>query len=420
MFLDLLDTIKTSESQYDMNECKKNAVQGESMLFYLLLSGKVPVLTQTQVMDSKIIHNILFNKGMNEYFLKLIKSGKIKLALYTGQGQLKSLQDYFIHSLRYGLDGQTDFFDFSTLPFLKHYDIQVRKNLNKKIIDVLQHNSYQFATDGVSREHVEYIEAIIDNIQNIDRYIRGNYIYTDGYKKSLDTLVATHCQIFLNDASENSGLVKLCRGVLEKGNSRNRRSAYYSFLESMKNEYSIENIQKVKQIIDNCYNEAVASSLPSEEYNLNFSSKFVDLIKPILMRSEISKKEVIKLRTNHKDNVITWETLVAMLSEVDNLQNEKNLNRTDALMEYKRRQKFKPVVAVAKYLGFSVLPSFIPAAPEAIEIVTDLVTGAATEVTDSLFKKPSLKFVGNTLNESKMTTNLVDPTIEFISMTLPS
>ncbi|QED48076.1 hypothetical protein [Cytobacillus dafuensis] len=420
MFLDLFDTIRTSENQHNIDECKKNAIQGESMLFYLLLSGQMPILTQTQVIDSKIIHNILFNNEMKGHFLELIKNGKLRLALYTGHNRMKSLQDYFMNSLSYGLDDQTDFFDFSTLPFLKHYDPKIRKKLNLRIIESLEHNSYQFETDGVKPEHIEFIEKIIDNIQNIDRAIRGNFTYTNGFKKNLDDLFNAQSQILINDEFLNLEFLNLCREIIKKGSFNNRRSAYYSFLESRKDEYSSDSIEEVKQIVDNCYNEAIASSLPSEEYNLNFASKFSELVKPIQLISEISKKEVIKLKPNQKESYITWEILVHMLNEVDTLQKEKNLSRIEALFEFKRRQSFKPVVAISKYIGIGLIPSFIPGAPEGIEILTDLVSGAATEITDNLLKKPTLKDVKNTFKERKITSKMVDNTMEFISLTMQS
>lgn len=419
MFLDLLDTIRTSESLHEVNECKMNAIQGESMLFYLLLSGKTPLLTQTQVMDSNIIHSILYNKQNKEHFLNLLQTGKIQVALYTGNGSC-SMQDYFKKSLTYGLADETDFFDFSTLPFLNNYDARTRKNLNTNILKSLENNSYQFRTDGVSHEHTDYIEAIFENIQDIDRAIKGKYLYTNGFRKQIDELFHTQCQILINDETVDTEFISLCKEMVGRGGYGNRRSAYYNYLETKKNDFSKDNIEKVKQVIDNCYNEAVASSLPEKGYNLNFLSTFVDLVKPIQKSGGLIKKELIEIRQSKKNSYITWETLGDMLKEVDNLAQKKNLSRTDALNEYKRMQTYKPVVAVAKYLGTSVMTSFIPGVSQVVEIVSDLVSGAAADATGEILKKPSIGEIRNSIKQSNIKSNLASNTIEFISMTMQS
>lgn len=413
MFLDLLDTIKTSENHNTREDCEINAASGESMLYYLMLSGEKPILNQTQLMDSSIIHNILRDERNKKHFLEIIKNKNINLSLYTGNGA-RSLQDYFKKSLTYGLENDTEFFDFSIMPFLKEYDLNVRKNLNKNIISAIEDNSYKFKSDGVKAEHTEYIMDIIDDIQDIDRAIRGEYLVGNTYKKNIDDLFKKQCIGIINDENMDSEFLELCQRMFTKNDYKNRRSIYYKHIENMKINYSKKSTDKIRQVVDNCYNEASASLINNNGYSLNFSSEFADLIKPVQINGNVDTKKIIQLKSSNADRYLTWEILVDIMKEVECIKKEKNLSQTEALNEYKKKQYFKPIISLSKYVGVTAISSVIPVIPGILEIFSGVFSDGLGEK----MKKPSLgEMVGSVKNMTK-NVKIAKKTIEFISMSM--
>lgn len=81
MYLDALDPVRTSATQLDEATCQSFRVQGESILLKTLLEGARPIVTQTQIMDSLVIHTILEDDEMKNHFLQLIDHGHIQLSL---------------------------------------------------------------------------------------------------------------------------------------------------------------------------------------------------------------------------------------------------------------------------------------------------------------------------------------------------
>lgn len=413
MFLDLLDTIKTSENHKTPGECKMNAAIGESMLYYLMLSGEKPILNQTQLMDSSIIHNILRDEKNKKHFLKIIKNGNIKLSLYTGNGA-RSLQDYFKKSLTYGIDNETDFFDFSIMPFLKEYDLNVRRNLNKNIISAIEDNSYNFKSDGVKAEHSDYIADIVDGIQDIDKTIRGEYLVGNTYKKNIDDLFKKQCMGIINDENINSEFLEHCQRMLGKTDYKNRRSIYYKYIENMKSDYSNESTEKIRQIVDNCYNEASASLINNNGYSLNFSSNFIDLIKPVQINGNVEEKKIIQFKSSDDDKYLTWEILTDIMEEVESIKNEKKLSQIEALKEYKKKQYLKPIISVSKYVGVTAMGSVIPAIPGVFEIISNVFLDGVGEK----MRKPSLEEMSGEVKNMRKNIKVVEKTIEFISMSM--
>ncbi|MGU8998433.1 hypothetical protein ACV3ZD_00470 [Clostridium perfringens] len=418
MFLDLFDTIKTSEIYYEKEFCEINAISGEIMLYYLILSGKTPVLTQTQAMDSTIIHSILNEEKNTKYFLELLRNNNIKLALYNGNGA-RSLQDYFKKALSYGIDGETDFFEFSSMPFLNEYDKNLRKKFNKHIIDSIEHNYYNFKFDGIKSEDIEKLEAIVNNIQHMDRAIKGEYITSNIYRKNLDDLFLNHCNSIIRSSVEENEFIDLCKRMKSKNYYGNRRSAYYSFIDELKEEgYKKENIRKIRQVVDNCYNEASSSLISNSSYSLNFSSEYGDLINSVQENGKLEKKELIEIKNIESNKYLTWERINSIIKEVKAIEKNKKITYLEALNEFKRRQPINMVVSVARYIGISTLSTFIPGVPNVFEVGSELVSGAISDLVCEKLKKPSITDTINELKEESIKRKLTQNTIEFISMSM--
>lgn len=419
MILDLLDTIKTSEKHYPKDMCELNAVQGESMLFYNLLSGYTPILTQTQAMDSKIILNILLDSRNREHFLKLLQSGKIKLSLYNRNGA-QSLQDYFKESLSYGIDNEDELFNFSTMPFLDEYDLKTRKKLNKKIIEALEHNRYDFSTDDVKGEHVDFISEIVKNIQDMDRAIKGKYLISTGFKNNIDNIFKSQCQEFKNRENENpdSEFAKLRNYMLSLNNYNNRRSVYYNVISSMGNYYSSDNIKRIRQLVDNCYHYALSSSIEDNDgCSINLSDKLKDLSEPVSKLGKVNNKKNVKIISNDKDDFLTWEVLYNILNEVERIEKKKNISRIEALNEYKKSQHRNPIIAVSKYFVLTVGSALMPSLP-IVEIISDIFMNTTTDFIGEKLKKPSTGEILKSVKDAKNKNKIAQKAIEFISMTI--
>ncbi len=228
----------------------------------------------------------------------------------------------------------------------------------------------------------------------------------------------TQCQGIIKSDNTNAEFLKLCQDMLKKEDYQNRRSIYYNYLGTMGNYYTNENIEKMRQVIDNCYNVAVASLIDDDGYTLNFSSKHADLIQPIEQNGDLIKKEIIELKPIKTDKYLTWEALSNIMMEVEVIEKKKKLSRMDALLEYKRLQSYKPIILVVKYLGISTITSFIPGVPQIVEILSDIISGTASDVVGEKLKKPSLGEVVTSFKGAKNKTRTVEDAIEFISITM--
>ena len=151
MFLDLFDTVRTSPKVNDLETCENSTTQAEIALFYLMIMGFRPTLTQTQIMDSNTIIKIVRSK-YKDSFLRLLNKGYIRISLYPGTN---SIQEHFLRAMKMGLDGSNDF-EFSSIPFMSDMMQRDEKHYSQSI-DACINGYYNYQCDGIKPEHSEYI-----------------------------------------------------------------------------------------------------------------------------------------------------------------------------------------------------------------------------------------------------------------------
>jgi len=220
MFLDLFDTVRTSPKVNGLENCENSTTQAEIALFYLMIMGFRPTLTQTQIMDSNTIIKIVQSK-YKDGFLRLLKKGYIRISLYP---ETKSIQEHFLKAMKMGLDGNNDFFEFSSIPFMSDYDMERRKTLQSKVVDACTNGYYNYQCDGVKPEHSEYIGELVQTVIEINSAVKSGYLKGNRPANNLDNAVRETLINLVNSEPEDLALKELTKEVL-RGNYGNKRSA---------------------------------------------------------------------------------------------------------------------------------------------------------------------------------------------------
>lgn len=420
MYLDALDPVRTSESQLDTDTCMNFNVQGESMILKTLLEGERPALTQTQVMDSKVIHNILWEQENRDHFLALISSGHINIAMYENlraQG-IYGLQSYFLKTLENGLIDGESFHNYSMLPFLQDLDDDVRRNFHRKIIDAVTNHYYDFKTDGVSHEYVEFVENYVNNLHSIDWALRGRFKKMGPFTKGFDDLFLQGYYILKENLQEDDEILILCQEMITRYKFYNTRSRYYHYLDLLSKDFSLRAKRIVKSLVDMCYNESIASTMPRSQYNFSIEKGSEDLIKCLEQKEKPLSKEEVLIVPKKDTKYFTWESLAYLFKEVDQIQREHNLSRLEALEDYKARNSLqKPALKIAKYVTLGLAPSLIPYGDGIMQIITfgaNLVVG---DLINETFKRPSTKEVISEIQDYKEKRKVLEKAIKFTSVT---
>lgn len=420
VFLDVFDGTKTSTQYYTPDQCDAHCVQGETVMFHMLMNGHKLVLTQTQIMDSGIIHAILNDKDSREAFLEFIRSGKIEIVLQKGKGA-HSLVGYLRQSLLHGVEDSGELFRFSVFSFMDDWDTEKRKTLHKQALKAIDEHHYQFEADGIDKSCTDLVRQAVINLQDIDRAIEGRYLQAGDFTRHIHEVIAHHEPIVVANTEDVEAAV-LWEKLVEQTKPQllTSRSAYYAHLEKLADDSSEDAIERVRQRIDNCYNIAVSSSLQDVKVSLNFSEKNKDLIQPI-RKAKNTISQLMTLRPveeapqekGSKKDPLTWSTLAAAIEEVDKIQRVRSISRSEAIRRSKNMQFMKPVTMTAHYIGMSLTTNFI-SAPIADGL--SLLTDAAGELTDNAAKKPSLSGTLHSYKNSAERSRLLADSDRFYSL----
>lgn len=420
MYLDALDPVRTSESQVDKNTSRNFAIQGESMLVKTLLEGARPTLTQTQVMDSKVIHNILSNTEMRDHFLSFISNGHINIAIYKNLKQqgIHGLQSYFLKTLQYGLKEGESFHNYSTLPFLQKLDDNVRKNFHRKIIDAVSNHYYDYTTDGVDSEYVEFMGDYLNNLHLLDLALRGRFTEMGPFTKGFDDLFMQSFHTLKENRQKHDEVVALCKELITRYNFYNTRSRYYHYLDLIGSNFSTEAKGFVKGLVDMCYNESIASTIPGSPYNISIEEGAEGLIQCLENNEKPLAKEEVLLVHKNDAKYFTWESLASLFREVDQIQKEQNISRLEALEEYKAQNSIqKPVLKFAKYITLGLAPSLVPLGEGIVQIITSSINFLAGDFINEKLKRPSPKEVLSEIHNYREKQKVAEQAIKFTSIT---
>lgn len=419
MYLDALDPVRTSKSQLDEATCQSFRVQGESILLKTLLEGARPIVTQTQIMDSLVIHTILEDDVMKNHFLQLIDHGHIQIARYPNlkAKNVQGLQAYFLSTLQKGLKDGESFHNYSAFPFLEELSLDERRKFQQDIIDAVSNQHFSFKSDYVKAEHIEQLEAYLRNLHQFDWTLRGRFTEMGPFTKGFDDLFLKGYHTLKSHEHENEEVVALCQEMMAHRTFQNTRSIYYHALDAISPHYSIESKKMVKGLIDMCYNESIASTLPDNKYNMSFETGAEELILCLEGKQEPLHKEGVLLIPSKDKDYFTWESLADLLVEVENLQLTKKITRLEALEEYKRQNSIrKPALKLAKYAALGLAPSLIPLGTGIVEIVTTGLNLIAGDMISEKLKKPSQKEVIHEFQKYREKQKVAEKAISFTSV----
>ncbi len=424
MYLDALDPVRTSNISGDSEKSKLYGIQGEAVLFKTLLEGKKPTLTQTQVMDSTVIHRILEkNSNDKNAFLSLVRNKQINIAMYSQlrENNVYGLKGYFLKTLQKGLKDNENFHHYSYLDFIQKLDKKNRVKFQEKIIDAIIHNHYQVKIDAVDAKDIEKTQLYIHNLSLLDYELRGQFISMGPFRKNFDTLVQKGCYTFLKNEQLSQDVHLLCQNILQHNNFANTRSIYYNFLADYENATD-EAKALIKSLIDLCYNESIASTLPSHDYSLSFDSHLYELIEHADRSQEPLKKEQVLLVPSNDQSYFTWESINAFFKEIESLQSKHNISRLEAIETYKQQFGIhKPIIKVAQYLTLGLAPNIIPfgevIANPIIEIVSNSIELVAGDMVEGKLKRPSIQDVAADLAEFKQQKIVAQKAYDFTLIT---
>ena len=409
MFLDLFDTVRTSLKVNDLETCKNSTTQAEIAMFYLMIMGYRPTLTQTQIMDSNTIIKIV-QSPYKDSFLRLLNKGYIRISLYP---QTRSIQEHFIKAMKMGLDGNNDFYEFSSVPFMSQYDEDHRKSLQSKVIDAYANGHYDYQCDGIKPEHSEYIGELAQSILQINTAVKSGYLKCHMFENNLDNAVRDALTNLVFSEPEDLELKELVDELL-LCNFSNKRSVYYNFLLNNKS-YSKDKINKVKTVVDCCYNIIIASGVNDEEGSkLSVPTDCNNLI-PHLNFDENIKVEENKIVLSDENEYLTWGNIETILLEIENIQNKRKCSRQEAVKLYMIQQSKAPIKLIGKYIGISALTmplQFIPI----INSIPDLIMGVVTDAVTEKMKKPSVADMVSVVKSSKQKAKIAGNALEYLSV----
>lgn len=416
MFLDVLDTARTMIGVNSEQVYMENMIQGETMLYYALLMGKKPTLTQTQVTDSPIIFNILNGQYKSE-FLELIKEDKIRICLYP---KIDSLEDYFVKCLKYGVEDESDFFDFAMFPFLREKEVRERRNIQFQMIKVVTDNARRFRIEGLTGEENEYIREYINTIEEIEEIVRSRYLRSTRFKVHMDDVFKQYTDGILKGETYSLAikeLVKYINSYKDGKEKINRRSIYYKLLESecVRKHFDQEAISNVKTIIDYSYNLAVASAVDDKEgANINIREKYIEASKLMEASENCKEKKLFNLQQIDAKNYLTWEDISPLLKEIERLEEEKNYSREDALQEIRNKQLKNPIIKLSKYVGLSIITAHLPTTP-IVELANIILNSIVQDAFCEILRKPSLKDIKDNVKRGIGQIRILDQAIIFNS-----
>ena len=416
MYSDVFDSVRTQISLQGETESLNNSIYSEVSLFQSLLTGHCPNLTPAQILDSSSFFNITSTN--RDVFLKLMNNEFITITLFPGE---KSLRHHFLKCLNIGINEESDLYNFSIFPFLNNYEKKLRIELQKKMISSIENQYTDFHMDGIDASHSEYLEEVFNNFQIIDVLTAKNLKSRKKFTQNISPLVQKMC-IELIEKKESEEFKILYDELLNDNNGETAktyyRSIYYGFIDRIKSHYSEKVISLFRNIVDICYNIAIASAIDDKE-GTKISSK-LDYFHTSNTLQDLNpqEKQISSLTVvNKKKNILTWDIVYEILTEVKSLSIEKKISYKTALLKYKQRNSMSDTFSVCKYVLYSGLKTLIPCGDfinVALNMATDLSLNAGTEFLDDKLKQLSITDLISKIHNNHKKKKIVNSAIDSI------
>lgn len=414
MYSDLLDSVKNSR----LNEA--SLIRAETFLFYSLLNGNKPTLTLTQAIDSAVIISIAQSSEQSKYFIKAIENGYIRISLY---GDVSSMQGYLMRILKRNVDVSKDNFIFSSMPFLynDYYSDKQRAAVYSALIKQFEEGNPNFSHDLVDKEHKNFIEEYVETIRKINHAARNSYIISANTVKQLKDVIRLRITERLDCITKNEELKKMLTYIGENCVS-NYRTFYYDIINRNIGNYGDSTIQEVKELVDYCYNEVVASSISDNEpANLNIPNAFSELAASTINFSNTEKasnNEIIVSEENKE--FLTWERLLTIMSEIHRIQEKDKCTWNNALEKYASYQHLLPFKLGTKYAGVTAITLAVSSVPVLGNLlsnfVSELLWSSVCDAFGEIVKKPSFSEIVTASKESEKRCKLLRMAISNTSL----
>ncbi len=342
MYSNIFDTVrKTGWDQYNV----------EGTLYTSILSGMHPTLSLNQAIDNQAL--ILLCQQHPEV-LELIADGVIRIAPFGKYSEndilVDPIFDYLQDALTYPKSGEDKTpFEFSCMPFLKEFNPEeteaIYNRMKKVLTNRLKYFSYNIASPyDVSEkkfpltlsnhsEQIEWIDQYLITVQKIMEAARGQYLWPSKNRPVNNTLPhrIRYAAKRLKESNDpvQAGFLDGIDALLEyiqvnagKRKLTDSRSNLYKVIDSMDHtsQYSTE----IKEFVDLCYNEVVATSLNDNEKDIMAAKKESSNI-GIYIRNEdkdyVASGQKFELLSHTPSDVdtISWPKLKSVLSEIRSL-----------------------------------------------------------------------------------------------------
>lgn len=349
MYTNIFDTVRTGGA---------DILSVQNVLYTSIISGLHPLLALNQAVDNIALIDLCQN---HRELIDLIERNVIRVAPYKvfrdeRGAVMDPIMGYMRNALNYPEEGSDrDPFIFSSLPFLdvpgKHgsqgvYDDQARRWIYLRMRDVISGNLRYFSSNldaarnrpHMDPEHVDRIDQHLRTIRRIIDAAKGQYLPLRKNPPSHNTLsekISHYTKIYTDEfygrteqapvsVTEEYVLAlidleaRMQRGRTDKKNVNDRSTLYRMAEETCCRD---DVLQELKEMVDLCYNEVVATSLNDNEEDVMVVSHGQANIELMMLHDDLDcmatgQKFLMMEKADNNIGELSWEKLSSILAQV--------------------------------------------------------------------------------------------------------
>lgn len=412
MYSDLIDRARKPDSPTD-----KRAT-AESYLFQSILNGNRPTLIMPQTFDSELVLSLV-RSNQNQAFLSAIQHGYIRISPYAGA---ESVQEFLLHTLTTGIEGNPDSFYFSCFPFLYSgkYTIEDRRKILTALRTQLQNGIPSIRCDILTGDERQKINEYAELIHQLNQASFHSILPSSKTPTPMHQILTKNIEQHIRTKKETEGETQDATASslsfyqnLKQHATSDRRSDYYKYLEQMDSYYDQTILEEARSLIDFSYHETISTSICDHEpANLNVPTSLPALTATAISSDEtLAAKSTMITPTNIDDPSLSWEYLNEIIPEVEHICQEKTVSWSEALGIYASRQQRLPFIISSKYAMITTATlalSSIPLVGTLVSnVASELLWSAVSDAFGECLKKPSFKEIIDISNESKKKSDLI-------------
>ncbi len=428
MYCDLLDTVKTVDHT--------NIAIAETIMMDSLLKGKHLVLSMSQAIDSNVILSLIRdgmqNPSLKDPFLQAVAKGYIRIA----NPGFKSIGEYYLKTLSRGGKNPKNRFIFSSMPFIeRHYNEKWQEKIYGAMISQFLNNSF-FCDIQIDSVHKQVLQ---DNVcavmlldlatkQSPDTFKRSYLHYNPSlvsFKPLLHERASSYLKETLEDENDRSEIEKknlveilgiICAESASTDNLSNYRSYYYRILKERACDYDPRVVGETTQLIDQCYNQHYAEQIPDpEEAFISVPDIYPNFADFTSRQRNLTPNDIkIIADAGSPPDFLTWSLLIEVISEVDEIIQNKGCTREEAILECIKSPWIHFTRDGLRYsaitVGLAAVSIFIPTPViKVMEIGSSILTNVIfQEISGHFQRHSSLSEILRDLKESKKKRRLLE------------